>query len=80
MGYFPNGTAGDMYEERYCSRCIHGADPDKGCNVWLLHMLHNYDECNNPHSFLHTLIPRAGDGSNKECTMFVAAAGKERRA
>ncbi len=23
MGYSPNGTAGMMYEEEHCSRCIH---------------------------------------------------------
>ncbi|MGI9492585.1 MAG: hypothetical protein ACR2QF_09325 [Geminicoccaceae bacterium] len=83
MGYFPNGTAGDMYEARYCARCIH-EDHDKGCPVMLLHLLYNYDECNNEGSFLHTLIPRDKDGWNEQCSMFIAVvstkAGRNRLA
>ena len=72
MGYFPNGTAGDMYQAEYCHRCVHWPeDPaDGGCSVWFLHMIHNYDECNNSESMLHTLIPRREDGWNAKCTMF----------
>lgn len=71
MGYFPNGTAGEMYEHKYCSRCVH-SEGDKGCTVWFLHMIHNYDECNKPDSFLHALIPRSESKlDNDECTMFV---------
>lgn len=70
MGYFSNGTEGEMYRERYCSRCIHEQD----CRVWMLHELHNYDECNNEFSFLHVLIPRSKDKlSNERCNMFVPA-------
>jgi hypothetical protein len=73
MGYFSNGTEDECYFEQYCSRCIHN-DPDKGCNVWFLHMLHNYEECNKKDSFLHVLIPRSKDGlSNEQCSMFVPA-------
>ena len=68
MGYFASGTEGHMYEERYCSRCIHGDD----CVVWLAHLMSNYDECNNPDSLLHILIPRSKDGlGNEQCRMFV---------
>ncbi len=36
MGYFANGTEGDIYEARYCARCIHRGDPDgPGCPVML---------------------------------------------
>lgn len=71
MGYFSNGTEGEMYEARYCSRCIHGprANPDQGCPVWLLHLVANYEECNKPDSYLNVLIPR-DDSGNKQCTMF----------
>ena len=74
MGYFSNGTEGDNYEHNYCRRCIHSPlkDDDPFCPVWELHLLHNYDECNKPDSFLHTLIPRTDDGlGNKRCRMFV---------
>jgi len=60
MAYFPNGTAGDMYRERYCDKCKH--DKDDKCPIWLAHLLHNYDECNNDDSILHMLIPMTKDG------------------
>lgn len=70
MAYFPNGTAGEMYEAKYCDHCIHQKPDDGGCAVWLAHMLHNYDECNKKDSILHLLIPRKGV-ENEQCTMFV---------
>ena len=73
MGYFPNGTAGMDCEARYCDRCVHQKLDDGGCSVWLLHMLHNYAECDKPDSYLHTLIPLRKDGlGNEQCTMFHA--------
>jgi len=69
MGYFSNGTEGEVYGEQYCSRCVHG----QKCPVMLLHLLHNYDECNNEESMLHVLIPRSKDGvGNEQCAMFFA--------
>jgi hypothetical protein len=75
MGYFPNGTSGMIYEEEYCSNCIHRNGPDgkSGCRVWLAHLMHNYKECNNPESALHILIPREGIG-NAKCTMHISEA------
>lgn len=71
MGYFPNGTSSMVYEERFCARCTHHNKKDEGgCPVWLAHLLHNYTECNKPDSILHILIPRDGDGNNKQCAMF----------
>lgn len=67
MGYFSNGTEGEDYWARWCRRCVHD-NLDTGCAVWLLHMEHNYKECNNRGSFLHTLIPY--DGRNGQCRMF----------
>jgi len=68
MGYFSNGTEGMYYYEKYCEKCVHDIDED--CPVWLLHQLYNYDECNNPDSFLHVLIPRDGV-YNEKCKLFV---------
>jgi hypothetical protein len=70
MGYFSNGTEGEMYEEEYCSKCAHV----DGCAVWDAHMTLNYEECNNEDSILHLLIPRSKDGPwNDKCRMFIAA-------
>lgn len=53
MGYFANGTEGAMFEEAWCSRCVHsdisgdreiGVDPP--CPVWMAHTLFAYDLCN----------------------------------
>lgn len=67
MGYFPNGTSGMDYEEQWCLKCVH----HENCAVWLAHMLHNYDECNNPDSILHMLIPLSKNGlGNEKCRMF----------
>lgn len=76
MGYFSNGTEGELYFEEYCSRCVHD-DEEKGkhCPIWGLHLLHNYEECNKKDSFLHVLIPRNKEGCfNEACTMFVERA------
>ncbi|MCD1645219.1 hypothetical protein [Aurantimonas coralicida] len=68
MGYFSNGTEGMMYEEDFCSKCLHG----DGCPVWDAHMLKNYEECNKPDSILHMLIPRTEGGlGNGQCLMFI---------
>lgn len=68
MGYFSNGAEGRAYEAQWCDRCIHLEDP---CEIWLAHMLHNYDECNNPDCILHILIPRTESGlGNEQCKMF----------
>ncbi len=79
MGYFSNGTEGMDYESQYCDRCVHQGPPDgPGCMVWMLHMLHNYDECNNDDSWLHILIPRTKDKlDNEQCTMFHKLQGGE---
>jgi len=77
MGYFSNGTEGEMFEDAWCSRCVHsdisgdreiGVDPP--CPVWTAHMLYAYELCNedeHPGSvILELLIPRkmvkASDG------------------
>jgi len=66
MGYFPNGTAGMLYEEQHCSRCVH----QENCAVWTAHLLHSYEECNKPESILHLLIPMDDHHDNEQCAMF----------
>jgi hypothetical protein len=67
MGYFSNGTEGEMYKEEYCSKCVHAKG---GCAVWDAHMIHNYAECNKDESILHLLIPKAKPFGNDQCLMF----------
>lgn len=70
MGYFSNGTEGDMFEAQYCARCVHNTD--KGCPVMLTHLLFSYEECNsdsNAKRMLDILIPREG-AWNEQCAMF----------
>lgn len=78
MGYFSNGTEGMLYEEQYCSKCLHQGPPDgPGCYVWLAHQLYNgeilkADGTKNPDSILNLLIPQSKDGlSNEQCTMYL---------
>lgn len=71
MGYFPNGCAGDDYYNRYCAHCVHDQDEDNPCQVWGLHLLMNYDACNDKQHPLHWLIPIAESGlDNEQCKMF----------
>ena len=81
MGYFSNGTMGDMYQAQWCRRCVHWKDdPDEPnqCPVMGIHMLHNYtqamnDEADDPiHAILNTFIPQLDEPPwNEECKMFV---------
>jgi len=69
MGYFSNGTEGDMYEAEYCDHCVHSQGRE--CPVLLAHLLWNYDECNNKASILHKMIPRDAEGWNQQCFAYV---------
>jgi hypothetical protein len=79
MAYFPNGTSGMMYEEQYCSQCIHeGGEDGPGCPIMLLHLLFNYDQFKRGKigqtvkTMLDTLIPETEDKLGAErCSMFV---------
>lgn len=91
MGYFPNGTAGEMYEAKWCSRCVHSSDAEhESCPIMFLHMLWNYDACNGDedgaseleqtrHTALGVFIEQKGIG-NEECTMFHERTDDERKA
>lgn len=65
MGYFSNGSSGGAYQEQFCDRCHH--DRNQSCPIWLLHLVHNYEECNKEESFLNVLIPRDKEGGNEQC-------------
>ena len=75
MGYFSNGTEGDMYEAQYCARCVH-RDDERGCPVMTAHVLYAYEECNsksNAKHMLDMLIPKAESPAfNAQCAMFHA--------
>lgn len=74
MGYFSNGTAGEIYMCKWCQNCAHLDDP---CMVWGAHLSRNYEDCNDENSILHLLIPRSEDKlSNKQCTMFIKSNGE----
>ena len=70
--YFSNGSEGMDYEARWCDRCVNQGPADgPGCWIWGEHMMHNYEDCNKPHSIMHRLIPRSADGlDNEKCVMF----------
>ena len=75
MGYFANGTEGEIYHETYCYRCIHMLPEPYGCPCDTAHLLWNYDECNNDNSILHKMIPRKGV-KNKQCIFFAQKDGE----
>ena len=70
MGYFANGTCGDLYEAQWCDRCVHHG----GCAVWLLHQVWNYEQIDNEikKDCLDSFIPRQGV-ENAQCQMFYEA-------
>jgi hypothetical protein len=76
MGYFSNGTDGEMFEARQCNRCAH-EDPVKGCPVMLAHLLFAYELCNEEKHpgkiILDILIPLSEPLGNKDCEMFIDA-------
>ncbi len=61
MAHFSTGTEGQMYEEKFCHRCVYwvgdvlNIGSEMGCPVWELHFLHNGDRAWQP--ILDTLIP-----------------------
>lgn len=68
MGYFSNGTEGDLYQEQWCMRCRNWGVDDlskssgqPGCPVWDVHLFHSYELCNSKEAgkqILDFLIPR----------------------
>ena len=75
MAYFPNGTSGLMYQERYCENCCNwrnlGDGRDYGCPIMDLHMLLNYNQKEHK-AILNMFIPMDKDGIYAgECLMFL---------
>ncbi len=71
MGYFSNGTEGEMYVEAYCEKCLNSDEnAAPGCAVWDAHLMFNYHEATNA-GILDILIPRSEDKLyNEQCLMF----------
>ena len=82
MAYFPNGTSGLVYQEKYCDRCQNNKDKDDGrgtgCPIWDLHAVHNYDQVKNKDfkRILESFIPTKKDGFPDKCVMFERIEGE----
>ena len=74
MGYFANGTEGDMYEEKYCEKCVHHKpNTFEGCPIWGAHFAFNdVKKGSIGETILNMLIPQDKNGANKQCNMFVS--------
>ena len=75
MAYFPNGTAGELFESRECFDCIHEGPPEgPGCAIMLIHLVWNYDQCDNEQlqDVMQALIDDEGQPLGKMCQMRVA--------
>ena len=69
-----------MYEEKYCSKCVHNTEKEKGyneCPILGLHLFYNYDQqgksavAKKVNVILETLIPEDEDGFAEQCSMFI---------
>ena len=79
MGYFSNGTEGELFEYYYCYRCIHTDFHNVGeappCPIWMLHMNWNYEQFKDDtkKTALNYFIVKADDGHpqlGQKCLMF----------
>lgn len=77
MAYFPNGTSGHDYEERYCNNCVHSPeDLSDICPIWEAHFMWNYDQLKKGKTgrvikeVLDMLIPSDKEGFPEECKLF----------
>ena len=66
MGYFSSGSEAEEFEDTVCIDCVRHGD----CPVWSMHMIYNYDECNNKDSLLHKMIPVDEDTFCRSCNFF----------
>ena len=80
MAYFPNGSSGDAYMEKWCFQCRNWREGDPcswRCIVWDLHLMGDYDQCKNTptgelwRTVLEHFIPTDKDGFPTECRMFI---------
>lgn len=86
MTYFPNGTEGEMFKERFCYHCKNWRDMNdgrgEGCPIIDLHILWNYDAIGKDadkikHEALEHFIPTGEPGAFDECKMFLPIEGYE---
>jgi hypothetical protein len=83
MGFFANGTEGQIFQELYCEKCINyrkrEGESTEGCPIWDLHLLFNYKqfgskECKEMLEFLIKLEKvdtEHGEIKTNSCTMFM---------
>ncbi len=74
MAYFPNGDACELFQAEHCHDCIHWPDdPSKGCAVYDVHLLWNYDQIGNEtvKNILSTLIDDEHKPLGEMCSMRV---------
>jgi hypothetical protein len=75
VGYFSNGSEGDIYQEAYCDRCVNWRDEGdgrgEGCPIIDIHLCYCGEQLKNEtiRHILNALIPR-GESDNKECRCF----------
>lgn len=79
MAYFPNGTAGEMFQARQCFRCRNYRDKGDGfghgCPIWDVHFIVAYDQIGDTEkakalrTVLSILIPEDGVHPG-DCSMF----------
>lgn len=76
MTYFPNGTAGCLFEEDVCSRCANQRKEFGGCAITDVHMLYNYEQLREGQEKIRTILSMliTDDG---ECRMFLDAGNNQ---
>ena len=71
MGYFSNGTEGEIYQDRYCRRCVHyGPEEGPGCPGFGAHLAFNYGQSAEVKEIMDSLIPPGAGRGNEQCKMF----------
>lgn len=83
MGYFANGTEGEMFHERNCAKCLHWREEGPMCPVLSVHHDWNYaqydrkdgvdtPEAKRTKAILDVLIPPSKCGLyNGRCAMLI---------
>ena len=87
MGYFPNGTEGDIWTSENCARCEHWNGREEkdfekpGCMVEFIHLNWNYGqkEGSDLQKVMDCLIPRNKEECfNEKCSMFINMKNNQR--
>jgi len=80
MAWFSNGTEGEIYQDRYCARCVNYRDLDDGrghgCPIWDAHLLFmEGSKKPDAQEVLDHLIPREEEPPRfaAQCSMFLEA-------